>query len=153
MSVKDKNIVDDQKEKDVLLRSWISGPLIEENMYLIVGCSTAKKMWKCLEETYLQATKDKQFHLKQHLQSVRLGTKKIDEYIKEFKGIYVMVQQQFTILQMKITKVINFSRGIGHIYKTFRTVKLCKTPYPTLNQFVHALRGLDMREDKKKVPQ
>ena len=56
-------------------------------MYLIVGCSTAKKMWKCLEETYLQATKDKQFHFKQQLQSVRLGTKTIDEYIKEFKGI------------------------------------------------------------------
>ena len=54
---------------------------------------------------------------------------------------------------MKITKVINFSRGIGHIYKTFRTVKLCKTPYPTLNQFVHALRGFDTREDKEKVPQ
>lgn len=71
----------------MLLRSWISGTLIEENMYLIVGCSTAKKMWKFLEETYLQATKDKQFHLKQQLQSVRLGTKTIDKYIKEFKGI------------------------------------------------------------------
>ena len=54
----DSNIIDDWEEKDVLLRSWISGTLIEENMYLIVGCSTAKKMWKCLEETYLQATKD-----------------------------------------------------------------------------------------------
>ena len=30
---------------------------------------------------------------------------------------------------------------------------LCKTPYPTLNQFVHTLRGFDMREDKEKVPQ
>ena len=54
---------------------------------------------------------------------------------------------------MKITKVINFARGICHIYKTFRTVMLCKTPYPTLNQFVHALRGFDTREDKEKVPQ
>ena len=48
-SVEDKNIVDECKEKDVLLRSWISGTLIEENMYLIVGCSTAKEMWECLE--------------------------------------------------------------------------------------------------------
>ena len=56
-------------------------------MYLIVGCLTAKEMWECLEETYLQATKDKEFRLKQQLQSVKLGTKTIDEYIKEFKGI------------------------------------------------------------------
>ena len=136
----------------MLRRTWISGTLTEERMYLIVGCSTAKKMWKCLEETYLQATKDKQFHIKQQLQSVMLGTKTIDEYIKEFKGIcdgLATIHKP----EMKITKVINFARGICHIYKTFRTVMLCKTPYPTLNQFVHALRGLDMREDKKKVPQ
>ena len=40
----DNNIVDEWEEKDVLLRSWISGTLIEENMYLIVGCLTAKDM-------------------------------------------------------------------------------------------------------------
>lgn len=43
-------------------------------------------MRECLEETYLQATKEKKFQLKQ-LQSVRLGTKNIDKFIKEFKGI------------------------------------------------------------------
>ena len=53
----DTNIVDDWEEKDVLLRSWISGTLTEESMYLIVGCSTAEEMWECLEEAYLQATK------------------------------------------------------------------------------------------------
>ena len=52
----DTNIVDDWEEKDVLLRSWISGTLTEESMYLIVGYSTAKEMWECLEEAYLQET-------------------------------------------------------------------------------------------------
>jgi len=37
---------DDREEKDVLLRSWISGTLSEETMYLIVGCNTAKEMWE-----------------------------------------------------------------------------------------------------------
>ncbi|KAH0665562.1 hypothetical protein KY285_026768 [Solanum tuberosum] len=83
---KDSGTIDDWKEKDMLLRSWISGTLTKESMYLTVGCSTAKEMWECLEETYLQATKEKKFQLKQ-LQSVRLGTKNIDEYIKKFKGI------------------------------------------------------------------
>ena len=47
----------------MLRMSWISGTLIEESMYLIVGCSTSKEMWECLEETYFQATKDKKFKI------------------------------------------------------------------------------------------
>ena len=49
----DINIVDDWEEKDVLLRSWISGTLTEESMYLIVGYSTVKEMCEWLEETYV----------------------------------------------------------------------------------------------------
>ena len=30
---------------------------------------------------------------------------------------------------------------------------LGKSPYPTLNQFVNALRGFDIREDEEEVPQ
>jgi len=40
-----------------------------------------------LEESYLQSTKYREFQLKQQLQSNRPRTKKVDEYIKEFKGI------------------------------------------------------------------
>jgi len=107
-------------------------------MYLIVGCSTSKDMWECLEEAYLQATKDKKFQLKQQLQSVRLGTKKIDEYIKEFKGMcdsLVAIHKHVD----KDSKVINFARGLGLKYKTFRTVMLGKTPFPTFNQFINAI--------------
>ena len=63
-----------------------------------------------------------------------------------------MVLQPFTSLQMNIEKMINFARGLGHNYKTFRTVMLVKTPYPTFNQFVNALKGVDMREEEEEVP-
>ncbi|KAH0645347.1 hypothetical protein KY284_033231 [Solanum tuberosum] len=56
---KDSGTINDWKEKDVLLKSYISSTLTEENMYLIVGCSTAKEMWECLEKAYIQATKMK----------------------------------------------------------------------------------------------
>ncbi|KAH0706132.1 hypothetical protein KY289_011208 [Solanum tuberosum] len=92
-------------------------------MYLIVGCSIAKEMWECLEETYLQATKDKEFQLKQQLQSVKLGTKTIDEYIKEFKGICVGLGSIHKHVD-EDSKVINFARGLGLKYKTFRNVML-----------------------------
>ncbi|KAH0707717.1 hypothetical protein KY289_012793 [Solanum tuberosum] len=54
---KDSGTIDYWKEKDVLLRSWISDTLTEESMHLIMGCSTAKKRWECLEKAYIQATK------------------------------------------------------------------------------------------------
>ena len=60
----DNNIVDDWEDKDMLRRSWISGTLREEIMYLTVGYSTAKEMWECLGETYIQATEDKKFEIK-----------------------------------------------------------------------------------------
>ena len=63
-----------------------------------------------------------------------------------------MVLQPYTSLQIKIEKLINFPRGLGHNYKTFWTVLLVKTPYPTFNQFVNAFRGFDMREDEEEVP-
>jgi len=49
--------------------------------------------------------------------------------------------------------VINFARGLGLKYKTFKTVMLGKATYPTVNQFVNALRDFDMREDEEEVPQ
>jgi len=140
------------EEKDVLLRTWISGTMTEESMYLIVGCSTAQEMWECLEETYLQATKDKEFQLKQQLQNIKLGAKKLDEYLKEFKGIC----DGLAAIQKPVdedSKVINFARGLSLKYRTFRTVMLGKAPYPTLNQFVNTLRGFDMRENDEEVPQ
>ncbi|OIT28917.1 hypothetical protein A4A49_65065, partial [Nicotiana attenuata] len=45
-------------------------------------------------------------------------------------------------------KVINFARGLGPKYKTFRTMMLGKAPYPTLSQLVTSLRGFDLREDE-----
>ena len=53
---------------------------------------------------------------------------------------------------MKIEKMINFPRGLGHNYKTFKTVMLVKTPYPNFNQFVNALGGFHMREEDEEVP-
>ena len=52
---------------------------------------------------------------------------------------------------IQATKIINFARGLGLKYKTFRTVMLGKTPYPTLNQIVNALTGFDIREDEEEV--
>lgn len=81
-----------------------------------------------------------------------MGAKKLDEYLKEFKGICVGLAAIHKPVD-EDSKVINFARGLVLKYRTFRTVMLGKAPYPTLNQFVNALRGFDMREDNEEVPQ
>lgn len=47
-------------------------------------------------------------------------------------------------------KVINFSRGLANKHKTLHTVMLGKPRYPTLCQFVIALRGFHMSEEGDK---
>ncbi|OIS97719.1 hypothetical protein A4A49_01224 [Nicotiana attenuata] len=81
-----------------------------------------------------------------------LGTKRLDEYLKEFKGICDGLSAVHKPVA-EDNKAINFSRGLGPMYKTFRTIMLGKTPYPTLNQFVSSLRGFNMREDEEEVTQ
>ncbi|KAH0745682.1 hypothetical protein KY285_007339 [Solanum tuberosum] len=118
----------------------------------VLGAQLQSKYGHVFEDTYLQASKDKEFQLKQQLQTVNLGTKSIDEYIKEFKGICDSLVAIHKPMDEDI-KVINFARGLGNKYKTFRTVMLGKPPYPTFNQFVTALRGFEMREEADDIQQ
>lgn len=118
-----------------------------KKIFLIIRCTIiTKQIWSCLEDTYLQASKYEEFQLKQQIQFVKLGTKTIDEYIKEFKEIC----DSFMVINKPMDedrKVINFARGLGRKLKTLRTVMLGKPPYHTFNQFVHNLRGFKMREE------
>ena len=49
--------------------------------------------------------------------------------------------------------MINFARGLGLKYETFKAVMLGKALYPTFNQFINALSDFYMREDEAEVPQ
>lgn len=118
--------------------------MTEESMYHIVGRTIAKEMRECLEEAYLQATKDKELQLKQQFQNIKLGSKKLMSIRKCFKGIcdgLAAIHKPFDL----DSKVINFARGLGPKCRTFRTVMLGKALHPTLNQFANALRGFDIR--------
>ncbi|XP_070034394.1 uncharacterized protein [Nicotiana tomentosiformis] len=117
------------EERDALIRSSLTGTMTEESMFLIIGCTSAKKIWQSLEDNYLQASKDKEFQLKQQIQSIKMGLTAIHKPLEED------------------SKVINFAKDLGNKYKTLRTIMLGKPPYPTFPQFVNALRGYDMREE------
>lgn len=121
----------------------------EEFMFLIIiSCATAKQIWQTLEDNYLQASKDKEFQLKQQLQSIIIGSKKVDEYVKEFKEICDSLAAIGKPSDEE-NKVISFAKGLENKYKVLRTVMLGKHPYPTFSQFANASRGFDMREEDR----
>lgn len=75
-----------------------------------------------------------------------MGSKTVDDYVKEFKGIC----DSLTAIHKPLdedNKVIYFEKGLGNKYKTPRTVMLGKPPYPTFTQFANALSGFEMREE------
>lgn len=67
------------KNRDLLLRSWVTGTLSEEALYFVVGCNSARDVWSALEENLLQVTKDREVQLKQQLQDMRLGSQSLSE--------------------------------------------------------------------------
>lgn len=80
-------------------------------MYLTIGCETAKAIWECLEEIFLQGTKDKEFQLKNQLQNVKLDGKTVDEYLEEFKGVCDGLAAINKPLD-EDSKVVSFARGL-----------------------------------------
>lgn len=60
------------KDRDLLLRSWITSTLSEEALCFVFGCDIAEEVWGVLEENLLQATKDREIQLKQQMQDLKL---------------------------------------------------------------------------------
>lgn len=51
------------KKDDSLSKCWIRETLMEEVLYIVYALSTAKQMWKALEEGFAQDTKDRESDL------------------------------------------------------------------------------------------
>ncbi|RVX04589.1 Retrovirus-related Pol polyprotein from transposon RE1 [Vitis vinifera] len=85
-------------------------------------------------------TKEKEVQLTNRLRGVKKGTRSLDEYLREFKGIcdaLAAVRKPVSDLD----KVFQLAQGLGTKYMDFRVAMLSKPPYPSYNQFVLALQG------------
>lgn len=132
------------KEQDLLLRSWITGILPEESLYLVVGCKTSRDVWECLEENYLQATKERKVQLKRQMQHTKKGDQSLADYFKSFKTIF----DGLAAIQKPVAeddKVVYLSQGLGPKHEILVTSMVSKPPFPTYTQFVTALQSYDLR--------
>ncbi|RVW23488.1 Retrovirus-related Pol polyprotein from transposon RE1 [Vitis vinifera] len=64
-----------------------SDETMEEVMLLLDGIETAYDVWNSLEEKLLPMTKEKEVQLTNRLRGLKKGTRSLDKYLREFKGI------------------------------------------------------------------
>lgn len=78
----------------------------------------------------------------------------LEDYIRKFKCVRDKLATMKKPLD-DLTKVLHLVKGLGSRYKDFQTVMLSKSPYPTYNQFVLALKTCDQQlstnEEKEKT--
>ena len=132
------------QQTDLLLRSWITGTLSEEALGHVVGLNTAHEIWMCLEEKYLQATKERELQLRRQLQMPKKENISLDNYLRNFKSIF----DNLAAIQKLVSdedKTIQLSHCLGTKYDVFVTTMLSKPPFPTFAQFVTALQNYSMR--------
>ena len=125
---------------DGLLTSWILGLMTEEVMLLLDGTETTFDVWNSLEEKLLPMTKEKDVKLTNRIRGPKKGTRSLNEYIREFKGIcdaLAVVRKPVSDLN----KVFQLAQGLRTKYMDFWVAMLSKPPYFSYNQFVLALQG------------
>lgn len=61
------------EESDDLVRCRLIRTMTEESMFLTIQCTLGKQIWQSLGDNYLQASKDKEFQLKQQILSIEMG--------------------------------------------------------------------------------
>jgi len=128
----------------LLLHSWIIGTLSEEALGHVVGQHTAREVWSYLEDTYLQATKEREVQLKRQLQMPKPESTSLGDYLIHFKSIC----DNLAAIEKPISdedKTVQLSHCIVKKYDVFVTTMLSKPPFPTFSQFIIALQGYDMR--------
>jgi hypothetical protein len=131
---------------DLLLRSWIIGTLSEEALGYVVGQNTAREVWGCLEDTYLQATKEREVQFKRQLQMPKPESTSLGDCLIHFKSIC----DNLATIEKPISdedKTVQLSHCIGKKYDVFVTIMLSKPPFPTFSQFTIALQYKALRHE------
>ncbi|KAK6131035.1 hypothetical protein DH2020_035223 [Rehmannia glutinosa] len=72
--------------QDQLIASWLLSSLSENLLADIVGLSTTREIWSCLETIFSSQTRAKNLHYREQLHSIRKGNQTMREFLSKIKG-------------------------------------------------------------------
>ena len=99
---------------------------------------TAYDVWNSFKEKLLPMSKEKSVQLTNRLWGLKKGTRSLDEYLRDFKGIcnaLVAVSK----LVSDLDKGFQLAQVLETKYMDFWVAMLSNSPYPSYNQFVLTL--------------
>ena len=99
---------------------------------------TAYDVWNSFKEKLLPMTKEKNLQLTNRLWGLKKGTRSLDEYLRDFKGICNALAAVSKLVS-DLDKVFQLAQVLETKYMDFQVAMLSKSPYPSYNQFVLAL--------------
>ena len=75
------------KSKEKALLTFISSTLTPSVLAITVGCSSAREVWKVLENRFSSISRSHVMNLKEELHNVKKGSDSIDVYLQKIKVI------------------------------------------------------------------
>ena len=99
---------------------------------------TAYDVWKSFKENFCQWPKKRTVRLTNRLWGLKKGTRSLDEYLRDFKGICNALAAVSKLVS-DLDKVFQLAQVLETKYMDSQVSMLSKSPYPSYNQFVLAL--------------
>ena len=99
---------------------------------------TAYDVWNSFKENFCQWPKKRTVRLTNRLWGLKKGTRSLDEYLRDFKGICNALAAVSKLVS-DLDKVFQLAQVLETKYMDFQVAMLSKSPYPSYNQFVLAL--------------
>ncbi|KAF8396197.1 hypothetical protein HHK36_017810 [Tetracentron sinense] len=132
------------KREDRLLKNLIVGTLSEQVHSLVVGLDCARDVWRCLEESFAGASKEREVDLILQLHSIKKGNSNVPDFLQKFKTLC----DELAAIQKPVSdddKVAWAITGLDSSYDALTNAILARPPLPSFTQFVTSLIAYDRR--------
>ena len=75
------------RRSDRLVKGWLTATLSEEVLGIVIGLSTAGKVWNALVHAFARVSPDRSLALKRRLTTITRGTDTLSVFLRKFKTI------------------------------------------------------------------
>ena len=124
---------------DRLVKGWLTATLSEEVLGIVIGLSTAGKVWNALVHAFARVSPDRSLALKRRLTTITRGTDTLSVFLRKFKTICdeLATIGKPVLDHKKSWWLLN---GLGKEYEVF-TATMLRPPIPPYAEIVTHLES------------